>query len=183
MNLVRVGDELYDSETGEFAGLANTYLDGVSDEATLLTYLNRRLRYEAEVRAAEIEMDAIVANAAKHLEAKRKKLDWLNTRFESDAVLVAHTLLPRNGEGHITSKTLSTPYARIAFRTKSASVSIANEEAALGWALANNADAVKVTQKVLVSKLPTKDWVEEGRCPDGFEIVPEVESVTIKTIE
>jgi hypothetical protein len=183
MATVRVADELYDDETGEFLGLADGFLTGVSDYETLVTYMSRLSRYEAEVRATEIQLEAVIENTRKLIEAKKRKVEWLRSRFERDATLVAHTLLPRNAEGEITGKTFRCAHGTVSYRTRNATAAVANEDQAIAWALANNPDAIKTTQKVLISKLPAKDWAEEGRCPDGFEIIPESESVTFKTIE
>lgn len=184
MNLVRIGDEYFDAETGEFAGPVDSTLpDGnIENEEQLLAYMRRLMRYEAEARATEMELKAIIANAEKMLKQRQRKVEWLKTRWATSAAVTAESLLPRKSDGTYRLKTWTCPFGEVKFTSRGASVEIADDDVAVRWAEANSPEAVKVTKKVLVSQLPSKDWLAEGRCPNGFALRDGSTSVTFKTI-
>ena len=185
MKLVQIGDELYDEETGEFAGLACAWLPNgpLESETDLHNFLQRRSELETELAAAEMQYASVLSNITKIIKKRQQRLDWLNARYESSATAVAETLLPRKPDGTVTSKTWTSPWGQVKFRDKPASVKIADPELALRFAEQFAPDAIKRTESVLVSKLPTSDWLDEGRTPDGFTISPRETTVSITTLD
>lgn len=185
MKLVRVGDEFYDAETGEFAGPVDSTLPegGIETESDLLAYMRRLMRYEAEVAAVELELASIVAHTERMLKDRRAKVDWMKRRYESSASAIAETLLPRKSDGSYKAKTYRCPFGEVRFTSRSEGIDIVDEDEAVQWAEENNPDAVKITKRVLVSQLPTRDWIDESRCPSGFSVRPASTTVKFVTLK
>jgi len=186
MGIVRIGEDLWDEETGEYAGPVDGALDatGVQTEDDLLVFMRRLLRYESDVAAAKAELQTIIANAEKIIVERERKRDWWLERYEQQAKHVADSLLPRKADGSYASKTHKTPFGTISFVTRGQSVAINDAEGdAIAWAEQNVPEAVKVTKKVLISQLPTKEWIAEGRCPSGFVIEDGYTIAKIKTLD
>lgn len=185
MAFVEIDGELWDDETGEFAGPVDATLpvDGLRNESDLLAYMRRLLRYESDVVAAQAELDAIIANAQTLLKRRQAKVEWLKRRYETDATLIAERLLPRKADGSYRLKTYTCPFGEVKFTSRADAIEVESPEYAIAWAEQNVPDAVKVEKKVLVSKLPSSDWLQEGRCPAGFAIRSGTTAVTFKTVK
>lgn len=185
MAFVEIDGELWDDETGEFAGPVDATLpvDGLHNESDLLAYMRRLMRYEAEVASVQAELDAIIANAQTLVKRKQAKVEWLKRRYQTDATLIAEKLLPRKPDGSYRLKTYTCPFGEVKFTSRRDAVEVESEESALAWAEQHVPDAIKVEKKVLVSKLPSADWLQDGRCPTGFSIRPGTTAVTFTTVK
>jgi hypothetical protein len=188
-NVERIGDDLFDVETGEYAGPAdNTLPKGpLETEEDLLAFMNRINRAESDLVAEQVRLKAVIDNCERMVELKKKRVEWLKAMYQSSASGIAESLLPRKADGSYRSKTYTCPWGQLAFREVKPKVVVANAELAVAWAKENAPDAVKVAESVLVSKLPddkVAEWLtsEEPSTPWGFTIEPGRQSVTIKTV-
>jgi hypothetical protein len=188
-NLERIGDDLFDTETGEYAGPADTTLPKgpLETEEDLLAFMNRINRAESDLMAEQLRLKTIIENCERLVELKKKRVEWLKAMYQTSASGIAESLLPRKADGSYRSKTYTCPWGQIAFREIKPKVVVANQELALSWAKQNAPDAVKVAESILVSKLPddaVTEWLtsEEVCHPWGFTIEPGRQSVTIKTV-
>lgn len=189
MAIERIGDDLFDTDTGEYAGPANSNLPdrALETEEELLAYMNRLSSAEADVLAETKRLQAVVANVEKLLALKNRRVEWLKARYELSANDVAEGLLPRKPDGTFRTKTYTCPWGQVAFREVKPKVAVANPELALRWAKENAPDAVKVVESVLVSKLPeevTAKWLagEYSEGALGFTIEPGRTSVKVTTV-
>lgn len=188
-NVERIGDDLFDVETGEYAGPADTTLPkgALETEEDLLAFMNRLNRAEADLVAERARLKALIDNCERMVELKRKRVDWLNAMYQTSASVIAESLLPRKADGSYRSKTYTCPWGQIAFREVKPRVVVANAELALTWAKQHAPDAVKVAESILVSKLPEEvvsEWLnsEDQHTPFGFTIEPGRQSVSVKTV-
>lgn len=127
-------------------------------------------------RVAELnaEMRRVVARTDERTLPLRHNLAWLHNRF--DAVLLTYA------KAKVTGKTRSVKllYGTLAFRKAPDALSITDEDAAIGWTMANLPSAIKMS----VAKTPIKDYIKAtGETPDGCELVIGGETFTIKTEE
>lgn len=188
MPIERIGDDLFDTETGEYAGPANSTLPDrpLETEEELLAYMNRLSSAEADVLAEAARLQAVVANVEKMLALKNRRVEWLKARYERSASEVAQSLLPRKPDGTFRTKTYTCPWGQVAFRDVKPKVVVANPILAVEWAKVNAPEAVKVVESVLVSKLPEtaiERWVERNMADNlGFTIEPARQSVKVTTV-
>lgn len=187
-NVERIGDDLFDIETGEYAGPAdNTLPKGpLETEEDLLAFMNRVNRAESDLMAEQFRLKAIIENCERMVELKRKRVEWLNAMYQTSAAQIAESLLPRKADGSYRTKTYTCPWGQVSFRDVKPKVVVENQQLAVNWAKDNAPDAVKVVESILVSKLPealVTEWVnsEESKTPFGFSIEPGRQSVTVKT--
>lgn len=185
----RIGDDLFDVETGEYAGPAdNTLPKGpLETEEDLLAFMNRINRAESDLVAERVRLKAIIDNCERMVELKRKRVEWLTAMYQNSAAQIAESLLPRKADGSYRSKTYTCPWGQVAFRDVKSKVVVDNQQLAVAWAKEHAPDAVKVVESVLVSKLPddkVAEWVdsEDHNTPWGFTIEPGRQSVTLKTV-
>lgn len=189
MPIERIGDDLFDTETGEYAGPANSTLPDrpLETEEELLAYMNRLSSAEADVLAEAARLQAVVANVEKMLALKNRRVEWLKARYERSASEVAQNLLPRKPDGTFRSKTYTCPWGQVAFREVKAKVVVDSPGLAVAWAKHHAPDAVKVVESVLVSKLPEANvahWLANGSgsAPLGFQVEPARQSVKVTTV-
>ena len=189
LKVERIGDDLFDVETGEYAGPAdNTLPKGpLETEEDLLAFMNRINRAESDLLAEKVRLDAVIANCQKMLDLKKKRVEWLTAMYQNSAADIAQSMLPRKADGSFRSKTYTCPWGQIAFRDVKPKVVVDNQQLAVAWAKLNAPDAVKVVESVLVSKLPEDkviEWVDsqDNNTPWGFTIEPGRQSVTLKTV-
>jgi hypothetical protein len=189
MPIERIGDDLFDTETGEYAGPANSNLPdrALETEEELLAYMNRLSSAEADVLAETKRLQAVVANVEKLLALKNRRVEWLKARYELSANDVAEGLLPRKPDGTFRTKTYTCPWGQVAFREVKPKVVVNNPQLAVAWAKSHAPDAVKVAESILVSKLPedlVTEWLasEDHNTPWGFTIEPGRTSVKVTTV-
>lgn len=179
MNLVEMHGELWDEETGEYAGPASGWITGEeSPEDLALLVMRKRMDIEADIQAEKAKMDAIIANMSKLIGKHQARLDWLERQYNAPLQDYAMSQLPRKADGTLKAKTWTCPFGSVSFRTVAEKVRVVDEEQAVAYCLEHNPEAVKTKHTVLVSKL--SDFAIE-KAP-GIEIVPATESVTIKTV-
>ena len=191
MPIERIGDDLFDTETGEYAGPANSNLPdrALETEEELLAYMNRLSSAEADVLAETKRLQAVVANVEKLLALKNRRVEWLKARYELSANDVAEGLLPRKPDGTFRTKTYTCPWGQVAFREVKPKVVVNNQQLAVAWAKDHAPEAIKTVESVLVSKL-SETFIERwagyefgnGDTPWGFAIEPGRTSVKVTTV-
>jgi hypothetical protein len=96
MAIIKVGDDLIDEETGEYAGPADTTLpECLETYEDLVAYMHRLSNAEARVQAKRIQLDSVIENCRKMLAQEQSRVDWLKRKYELDAKSIAFTQLPR----------------------------------------------------------------------------------------
>ena len=177
MGYYLVDGELWDEETGEYAGPMSGWIKGdETAEDLALLVMRKRMDIEATLQAERSKLDAIVENTRKMVAKHQARLDWLEAQYNAQLQDYAMSQLPRKPDGTLKVKTWTCPYGTVAFRTVAEKVRVVDEEEAVEWLMHHNPEAVKTKHTVLVSKL--SDLLETP----GIEIIPATESVTIKTV-
>jgi hypothetical protein len=188
MAIIEIDGDLFDDETGEYAGPTGRDLPSILEsEEDLLKYM--RILLDAETRAAAEEMKykSVLENINKMVKRHKSKVTYLRAMYEGQAAKVANTLLPRDKEGNLRSKTYRCPFGTIGQRTTQPSLKISDMLRAVGFMHESAPEAIKVELKVLVSAIPDEVKQKLLNSVDiaeqfGFEVNPGGESVTIKTI-
>ena len=179
MGLVEMHGELWDEDTGEYAGPASGWITGEeSPEDLALLVMRKRMDIEADIQAEKAKMDAIIANMSKLIGKHQARLDWLERQYNAQLQDYAMSQLPRKADGTLKAKTWTCPFGSVSFRTVAEKVKVVDEDETVAWLMEHNSEAVKTKHTVLVSKLSDFATVHAP----GIEIVPATESVTIKTI-
>lgn len=179
MSLIEMHGELWDEETGEYAGPASGWITGdESPEDLALLVMRKRMDIEADIQAEKAKMDAIIANMSKLIGKHQARLEWLERQYNAQLQDYAMSQLPRKTDGSLKAKTWTCPFGSVSFRTVAEKVKVVSEDETVEWLMHHNPEAVKTKHTVLVSKL--SDFAIE-KAP-GIEIVPATESVTIKTV-
>jgi len=182
MKLIRVGDELIDEETGEYAGPVDTTLpEYIENEEHLVLFMRRLMDAEIQLEAKKRELDIVIENCRKLVKAQEARVNWLRFRYEASATNIAHNALPRRQDGSFRSKTWTCPWGQVAFREVKPTVEIVDEEAAIEWAEQNAPDAVKTSKRVFLT--PLKEALQTIKeLPTCFKPVPGKEAVTFKFV-
>ena len=174
-----INGELFDEETGEYAGPASGWITGdETPEELALLVMRKRMDIEASIQAEKAKMDAIIANMSKLIGKHQARLDWLERQYNDKLQDYAMSQLPRKVDGTLKAKTWTCPYGSVSFRTVAEKIKVVDEEKTVEWLMEYYPDAVKTKHTVLVSKLGNFAlW----KAP-GIVIVPATESVIIKTV-
>jgi hypothetical protein len=179
MGYYLVDGELWDEETGEYAGPMSGWINGnESPEDLALLVMRKRMDIEATLQAEKAKMDAIIENARKMIAKHQARLEWLERQYNAQLQDYALSQLPRKADGSLKVKTWTCPFGTVSFRTVAERVKVVEEEEAVAWLMHHDPDAVKTKHTVLVSKLSDFATVHAP----GLEIIPASESVTIKTV-
>ena len=174
-----IDGELYDEETGEYAGPASGWITGnESPEDLALLVMRKRMDIEAAIDAETAKMHAILANCTAMINKHAARLAWLERQYNAQLQDFAMSQLPRKADGTLKVKTWTCPYGTVAFRTIAERVKVVEEEEAVAWLMHHNPEAIKTKHTVLVSKLSDFATIHAP----GIEIIPATESVTIKTV-
>jgi hypothetical protein len=174
-----INGELFDEETGEYAGPASGWITGdESPEELALLVMRKRMDIEASIQAEKDKLDAITNNMVKLIGKHMQRLEWLERQYNDKLQDYALSQLPRKADGTLKVKTWTCPFGSVSFRTVAERVKVVDEEETVAWLMHHNPEAVKTKHTVLVSKLSDFATVHAP----GLEIVPATESVTIKTI-
>jgi O6-methylguanine-DNA--protein-cysteine methyltransferase len=174
-----IDGELYDEETGEYAGPASGWIKGdETPEDLALLVMRKRMDIEAAIDAETAKMHAILANCTAMINKHAARLAWLERQYNAQLQDFAMSQLPRKADGTLKVKTWTCPYGTVAFRTIAERVKVVEEEEAVAWLMHHNPEAIKTKHTVLVSKLSDFATVHAP----GLEIIPASESVTIKTV-
>jgi len=175
-----IDGELWDEETGEYAGPASGWIKGdESPEDLALLVMRKRMDIEATLQAERAKMDAIIENARKMVAKHEARMIWLENRYDAQLQDYALSQLPRKADGTLKVKTWTCPFGTVSFRTVAERVKVVDEEQAVAYCLKHDPEAVKTKYTILVSKLT---GLTAGDLPPGTEIIPASESVTIKTV-
>ena len=179
MGLVEMYGELWDEETGEYAGPASGWITGgESPEDLALLVMRKRMDIEASIQAEKDKLDAITNNMVKIIGKHMARLEWLERQYNDKLQDYALSQLPRKADGTLKVKTWTCPFGSVSFRTVAERVKVVDEEETVAWLMEHNPEAIKTKHTVLVSKLSDFATIHAP----GLEIVPATESVTIKTI-
>ena len=174
-----IDGELWDEETGEYAGPASGWIKGdETPEDLALLVMRKRMDIEATIQAEKAKMEAIIENARKMVAKHEARLEWLERQYNAQLQDYALSQLPRKADGTLRVKTWTCPYGTVAFRTVAEKVRVVDEEQAVAYLMHHDPDSVKTKHTVLVSKL--SDFALDHA--PGLEIIPASESVTIKTV-
>ncbi len=174
-----INGELFDEETGEYAGPASGWITGdESLEELALLVMRKRMDIEASIQAEKDKLDAITNNMVKLIGKHMQRLEWLERQYNAQLQDYALSQLPRKADGTLKVKTWTCPFGSVSFRTVAERVKVVDEEETVAWLMEHNPEAVKTKHTVLVSKLSDFATIHAP----GIEIVPATESVTIKTI-
>jgi len=174
-----INGELFDEETGEYAGPASGWITGdESPEELALLVMRKRMDIEASIQAEKDKLDAITNNMVKIIGKHMQRLEWLERQYNDKLQDYALSQLPRKADGTLKVKTWTCPFGSVSFRTVAERVKVVDEEETVAWLMEHNPEAVKTKHTVLVSKLSDFATIHAP----GLEIVPASESVTIKTI-
>ena len=174
-----INGEMFDEETGEYAGPASGWITGdESPEELALLVMRKRMDIEASIQAEKDKLDAITNNMVKIIGKHMQRLEWLERQYNDKLQDYALSQLPRKADGTLKVKTWTCPFGSVSFRTVAERVKVVDEEETVAWLMEHNPEAVKTKHTVLVSKLSDHATVHAP----GLEIVPASESVTIKTI-
>lgn len=175
-----INGEMFDEETGEYAGPASGWITGdESPEELALLVMRKRMDIEASIQAEKDKLDAITNNMVKLIGKHMQRLEWLERQYNDKLQDYALSQLPRKADGTLKVKTWICPFGSVSFRTVAERVKVVDEEQAVAYCLKHDPEAVKTKHTILVSKLT---GLTAGDLPPGTEIIPATESVTIKTV-
>jgi hypothetical protein len=183
-----IDGELWDDETGEYAGPASGWIKGTeSPEDLALLVMRKRMDIEASIDAETAKMHVILANCTNIIAKQTARLEWLQHKYDAELQDFAMSQLPRKADGTLKVKTWTCPYGTIAFRTLLPKVAVVDEDVALAWVRKNCPAAIKIKESILVSQLPEpiKSAMLEHPADAkkaGFVVHPEAQAVTIKTV-
>ena len=183
-----IDGELWDEETGEYAGPASGWIKGdESPEDLALLVMRKRMDIEASIEAEKAKLDTITNNIVKMIGKHTARLEWLEHQYNAQLAEYAMSQLPRKADGTLRSKTWTCPYGTVGFRTIAPKVAVEAEETALEWARKNCPSAIKLKESILVSQLPEPIKAAMLEHPAdakkaGFVVHEEAQAVTIKTI-
>ena len=183
-----IDGELWDEETGEYAGPASGWIRGdETPEDLALLVMRKRMDIEANIMAEKAKMDAVVENFRKMIGKHQARLEWLEMHYGKELEAYAMSQLPRKADGTLKAKTWTCPFGTVGFRTIAPKVSVEAEETALEWARKNCPSAIKLKESILVSQLPEPIKAAMLEHPAdalkaGFVVHPEAQAVTIKTV-
>lgn len=188
MALVEKDGELWDQETGEYAGRVDngTLPIAVETEEDLVTVSRIISESEARVEARRLQLENVIENTRAMLKVEERKLDYLMYRYSEGLQRLAFDMLPKKADGSPKVSTYTNPFLKISYRKVSATVKVEDSDTALHWVRRNCPAALKVEEKVLASRIPA-DVLQsmiadpEGAKVIGFNVVPEHRSVTIKS--
>ena len=95
-----IDGELWDEETGEYAGPASGWIKGnESPEDLALLVMRKRMDIEASIQAEKDKLDAITNNIAKMLGKHVARLEWLEAQYNAQLQDYAMSQLPRKADG------------------------------------------------------------------------------------
>lgn len=187
MAIIRVGDDLIDDETGEYAGSAvHTWPAAITTDDDALFISRKIMETETELLAKQRQLDAVRDNIAMMLRRTESKLQFLESHYASQLERYAWDNLPRRSDGSLMSKTYTNPFIQCKFVTVKPKVVINDNEKAIAFIERHAPDALVIEKRVLVSKL--NDQVKTELIGDetlagenGFAIVPEQQSFKMAT--
>jgi hypothetical protein len=174
-----IDNSVVDTETGEVLGKAISDAGEISSQTALEAILEKLADVEGRLTAQQLRHQAILENCRKLEVRTASYLAYLKAQYEPHIEAYAKTRL----EGQ-KSKTLTTPYGSISFRTVRGGLKVVDPSLALDYAQLNGfTNAIKVTESFQISKLdPAQRELIESKLPEGFEMVADKETMSIKVM-
>ena len=168
-----------DTETGEVLGNAISDAGEISSQTALEAILEKLADVEGRLTAQQLRHQAILENCRKLEVRTASYLAYLKAQYEPHIEAYAKTRL----EG-AKSKTLTTPFGSVSFRTVRGGLKVVDPSLALDYAQLNGfTNAIKVTESFQISKLdPAQRELLESKVPDGFEYALDRETMSIKVM-
>lgn len=193
VELVRIGDDYYDPETGEYAGPVSMegYPGAIETEEDFLWVSRKILEAESAYVAQQLELKAVVENVESMLKKRKGRYDWLREKYQAMLEQYAWGQLPRDATGKPKVKTIRNPFLKISFRTSKPKLKVTDMDTAVKFLEEREVtDAIKVEKRVLVSAIPPElvqeiietvlaTWPENTQPP--FEYIEGGETASIET--
>jgi hypothetical protein len=174
-NIKIINHEVVDLDTGEILGPV-VEAGAIANQDALELVLEQIQRQTSQVAAEQIRLRAIQEQSQKALSRKAGYLEYLKSVYTSPIEQYAKARLSHTGK-----KSIVTPYGTVAIRSSKGGLKVADEKLALtSVALAGFDNAIKITEKLLISEL-TDEQKEALKEADGFIVVGPSETVSIKT--
>jgi hypothetical protein len=172
-------DNLVVDENGEVLGNAISDAGTIDNQTSLEAILEKIADVEGRLTAQQLRHQAVLENCRKLEKRTASYLAYLKAKYEPHIEAYAKTRL--EGEK---SKTLTTPFGSVSFRTVRGGLKVVDPSLALDYAQLNGfTNAIKVTESFQISKLdPAQRELLEAKVPEGFEVVPDKESMSIKVM-
>jgi hypothetical protein len=150
-----------------------------SSQTALEAILEKIAEVEGRLTAQQLRHQAILENCRKLEVRTASYLAYLKAQYEPHIQEYAKIRL----EGQ-KSKTLTTPYGSVSFRTVRGGLKVVDPSLALDYAQLNGfTNAIKVSESFQISKLdPAQRELIEAKMPDGFEMVADKETMSIKVM-
>jgi phage host-nuclease inhibitor protein Gam len=153
--------------------------EGIASQTALEAVLERIGKAEAVFAGKKQHHDSIRANMAKIEQRELAKIAYLRDLYEAHIETYAKARL--DGQK---SKTLLTAYGNVSFRTTAGGVRVSDKSLALatahkfGWV-----EAIKTTEEFQISRITSdqKQLILET-VPEGFVVVPDTETMTVKVL-
>ena len=148
-------------------------------QEALEVVLERMADVESQLVALKAKHEAIIENCRKLEVKKASYLAYLKSVYNAPIEAYAKSRL----EGQ-KSRTLTTPYGQVSFRTVKGGLKVSDKGLALATAhKLGMVEAIKVTEEFQISKLTDeqRDAIATT-LPEGFEMVPDRESMSIKVV-
>jgi hypothetical protein len=179
MNYKIIDNLVVDTETGEVLGNAISDAGEISSQTAIEAILEKIADVEGRLTAQQLRHQAILENCRKLEVRTASYLAYLKAQYEPHIEAYAKTRL----EGQ-KSKTLTTPFGSVSFRTVRGGLKVVDPSLALDYAQLNGfTNAIKVAESFQISKLdPAQRELIEAKMPDGFEMVPDKETMSIKVM-
>ena len=151
----------------------------ISSQTALEAILEKLADVEGRLTAQQLRHQAILENCRKLEVRTASYLAYLKAQYEPHIEAYAKTRL----EGQ-KSKTLTTPFGSVLFRTVRGGLKVVDPSLALDYAQLNGfTNAIKVTESFQISKLdPARRELIESKLPEGFEMVADKEAMSIKVM-
>jgi hypothetical protein len=174
-----IDNSVVDTETGEVLGKAISDAGEISSQTALEAILEKLADVEGRLTAQQLRHQAILENCRKLEVRTASYLAYLKAQYEPHIEAYAKTRL----EGQ-KSKTLTTPFGSVSFRTVRGGLKVVDPSLALDYAQLNGfTNAIKVSESFQISKLdPAQRELIEAKMPDGFEMVADKETMSIKVM-
>jgi hypothetical protein len=151
----------------------------IASQEALEVVLERMADVESQLVALKTKHEAIIENCRKLEVKKASYLAYLKGVYSNPIEAYVKSRL----EGQKT-RTLTTPYGQVSFRTVKGGLRVANNDLAASYAFNTGlSHAVKLTFNFQISKLTDeqRDAIAT-MLPEGFEMVPDRESMSIKVV-
>jgi phosphoenolpyruvate synthase/pyruvate phosphate dikinase len=151
----------------------------IASQEALEVVLERMADVESQLVALKTKHEAIIENCRKLEVKKASYLAYLRGVYSNPIEAYAKSRL----EGQ-KSRTLTTPYGQVSFRTVKGGLKVSDKGLALATAhKLGMVEAIKVTEEFQISKLTDeqRDAIATT-LPEGFEMVPDRESMSIKVV-